>query len=70
VAANAGASLRNHPDAAGHLYLPLHRLPGLDQQRLRPDILPWLSAMDDREAACVMEAMRSAFPPLSGNTEW
>jgi len=36
----------------------------------RPDILLWLSAMEDGEAACVMEAMRTAFPLLSGNSEW
>ena len=36
----------------------------------RPDILLWLSAMDDGEAACVMEAMRTAFPLLSGNRAW
>ncbi len=35
-----------------------------------PDIMLWLSAMEDREAACVMLAMKQTFPILRGNKRW
>jgi hypothetical protein len=36
----------------------------------RPDILLWLSAMEPNKAACIMTAMKQAFPVLREHLAW